>query len=225
MAIGKHKIQVYYDGKLKKTSYIKVIKSKARVKASAITTTAKKSKYFRVVVKDHYYNTVRYTKIKLVINGKTHIVRTNKWGVARFNTKYLPVGKYKVLIKSSSKKFKINKHSHITVKKKTNLKRIILYPEDDQWDYEEVYGGDCINLMYTDHNGQFSKGISVFATHGVGWVEPHHIKIVKVKTVYKNYYTSKFFSRTAYIDYKVFRTNYYEDAYAYEVLVWYNIVK
>lgn len=91
------------------------------VKAPKVKFKYKKSKYFKVTVKNKKTKkAIKGLKIKLkVYTGKkykVYKVKTNKKGVAKFNTKKLKRGKHKVIITSLNKNYAINKKSQITIR-------------------------------------------------------------------------------------------------------------
>ena len=93
-------------------------KAPTSVKAPKVTNKFKKSKYFKVTVKNKVTkDPVKKTVIKLKIGKKTYNVKTDSKGVAKFNTKKLKVGKYKVVISSGSDNYKISAKSTIKIKK------------------------------------------------------------------------------------------------------------
>ena len=91
------------------------------VKAPKVKFKYKKSKYFKVTIKNKKTKkAIKGLKIKLkVYTGKKYKVykiKTNKKGVAKFNTKKLKRGKHKVIITSLNKNYAINKNSLIRIK-------------------------------------------------------------------------------------------------------------
>lgn len=124
--VGTYNVVVKYQYPQMKTSKItfKITISKAQtiVKVPKITNKYKKSKYFKITVKNKATkNAIKNIKIKLKIytgkNYKIHTVKTNKNGIAKFNTKSLKVGKHKVSITSGNFNYKIIGKSTITIKK------------------------------------------------------------------------------------------------------------
>ena len=102
-------------------SSIKIKKANTIVKAPKVTARFKKSKYFKVTVKNKASNkVVSNIKVKIkVYTGKkykTYTVKTNKKGLAKLNTKKLKRGKHKVVISSGNKKYIISKKSTIIIK-------------------------------------------------------------------------------------------------------------
>lgn len=91
-----------------KTTTLKVTKARAIVKAPKVKLKYKRTRYFKVTVK---HKTTKKAmggiKLKLkVYTGKkfkTYTVKTNKKGVAKFNTKRLKYGKHKVKVLSGNK--------------------------------------------------------------------------------------------------------------------------
>jgi hypothetical protein len=104
-----------------KTTTLNVKKAKAIVKAPKVKFKHKKSKYFKVTLK---HKTTKKAmggiKLKLkVYTGKkfkTYTVKTNKNGVAKFNTKKLKYGKHKVKIMSGNKNVIVSKKSMIRIR-------------------------------------------------------------------------------------------------------------
>ena len=100
------------------TKTVTIKKAPTSVKAPKVTNKFKKSKYFKVTVKNKVTkDPVKKTVIKLKIGKKTYNVKTDSKGVAKFNTKKLKVGKYKVVISSGSDNYKISAKSTIKIKK------------------------------------------------------------------------------------------------------------
>ena len=92
-------------------------KSKATVKAPKVTNKYKKSAYFKVTVKNKATKkAAKKLVLKLKIGKKTYKVKTNKKGIAKFNTKNLKVGTYKVKITSGNANYKISAKSTIKIK-------------------------------------------------------------------------------------------------------------
>ena len=94
---------------------------KCIIKAPKVTAKHHKSKYFKITVKNKFTKkAMKSFKLKLkIFTGKksaTYIVKTNKKGVAKFNTKTLAKGTHKVVIKSKSRNYYINAKSKIKVK-------------------------------------------------------------------------------------------------------------
>lgn len=103
------------------TTTLTVKKTKAIVKAPKVKFKYKKSKYFKVTLK-HKSTKKPMTGIKLklkVYTGKkykTYTVKTNKKGVAKFNTKRLSYGKHKVKVISGNKNVILSKKSVIRIR-------------------------------------------------------------------------------------------------------------
>ena len=100
---------------------VKIKKMPTIVKAPKISAKYKKTKYFKVTLKKKS-NKKALKKIKLklkVYTGKKYkiyTVKTNKKGVAKFNTKKLKRGIHKVEILSNNKIYEVNKKSRIKIK-------------------------------------------------------------------------------------------------------------
>lgn len=100
---------------------VKITKAKTVVQAPKVTAKYKKSKYFKVTIKNKASNkAVSKVKVKIkVYTGnkyKTYTVKTNKKGIAKINTKKLKRGKHKVVISSGNKNYIISKNSSIRIK-------------------------------------------------------------------------------------------------------------
>lgn len=100
---------------------VKITKAKTVVTAPKVTAKYKKSKYFKVTVKNKVSKKAA-SKIKVKIKVytgkkyKTYTVKTNKKGVAKLNTKKLKRGKHKVVISSGNSNYIISKKSSIRIK-------------------------------------------------------------------------------------------------------------
>ncbi|MBR3155911.1 MAG: hypothetical protein IKF13_03740 [Methanobrevibacter sp.] len=103
------------------TTTLKVKKTKAIVKAPKVKFKYKKSKYFKVSLK-HKSTKKPMSGIKLklkIYTGKkykTYTVKTNKKGVAKFNTKRLSYGKHNVKVMSGNKNVILSKKSIIRIR-------------------------------------------------------------------------------------------------------------
>ena len=121
LSIGEHKISISagsYAGAKTISSKITITKAKTTIKAPKVSNKLKKSQYFKVTVKHkESKNPVKNTKVKLKIGKKTYKVKTDKKGVAKFNTKGLKVGKHKVVISSGNNKYTMSAKSQITIKR------------------------------------------------------------------------------------------------------------
>lgn len=99
----------------------KLIKTPTTIKAPKIVSKFNKTKYFKVTVKNKKTNkAVKGIKIKIKLTSKgksqIHTLKTNKNGVAKWNTKKLKVGTYKVVISPANNKYLISGKSKITIK-------------------------------------------------------------------------------------------------------------
>lgn len=124
-AVGSYKIEVFPSyvnySATKISSTIKINKASTIIKAPKITVKYKKSKYFKVTVKNKATKkVVKNIKVKIkVFTGKKYkiyTVKTNKKGVAKINTKKLRRGTHKVVITSGNSKYKISAKSTIKIK-------------------------------------------------------------------------------------------------------------
>lgn len=126
LAIGTHKVVItstninYSISEI--TSSIKVSKAKTIVTAKKLTAKHKKSKYFKVTVKNKatkkaVKNIVLKVKIFTGKKSKIYKIKTNSKGIAKLNTKKLKIGKHNVVISSGNNKYTINKKSKIVIKK------------------------------------------------------------------------------------------------------------
>lgn len=120
LPVGVHKLEVTFLGFTcaipKSTITFEVTKIPTVVKAPKVTFKHKKSKYFKITVKANK-KPLKKIVLKVKIGKKTYKIKTNSKGIAKFNTKKLKVGKYKVSITSTSKIYKISAKSQIRIKK------------------------------------------------------------------------------------------------------------
>ncbi len=123
LTAGKHKIEVsLLNTKIKKTLTIKIAKAKTTVKAPKVTNKFKKSKYFKITLKNKATKKlISNVKVKIkVYTGKkykTYNVKTDKKGIAKINTNKLKIGKHKVVISSLNSNYQISAKSTITIQK------------------------------------------------------------------------------------------------------------
>jgi len=118
---GSHKIEITTDiveCKIKKTTTVATItKAKTIIKAPKVTAKYKKSKYFKISIKNKATKKpVKGTYIKVKIDKKTHKIKTNSKGIAKINTKKLKIGKHKVTITSANANYQMSAKSTITIK-------------------------------------------------------------------------------------------------------------
>lgn len=125
LSVGKHKIEVSSNSKYitfpKKTFTLTVKKATATVKAKKITAKYKKSKYFKITVKNKASGkVVGKIKVKVkVYTGKkykTYVLKTDKKGEVKLNTKKLSRGTHKLEITSKNKNYEFYKKSSIKIK-------------------------------------------------------------------------------------------------------------
>ena len=100
---------------------VKITKGKTIVSAPYVTARVKRTKYFRVTVKNAVTKKVSPNlKLKLKvytgIKYRIYTVKTNKKGIASFNTKNLKRGKHTVVISSGNSNYLVSKKSRITIK-------------------------------------------------------------------------------------------------------------
>lgn len=139
LALGKHTVKIYAGDALKGSSSIKITKSSTKVYAPAQTVKHEKSNYYKIKVVDSHGNLVKKVTLKLKVytgkKSKTYTIKTNKNGVAKYQTKSLKLGTHKITIKSNSKKYKISKTSKIIVKKllAPTLKTLNYYPNGNDY--------------------------------------------------------------------------------------------
>jgi hypothetical protein len=122
LSVGLHKVIVIpsdsYTAADNITGFIKIKKANTKVSAPKLTAKYKKSKTFRITVKDKATKkAVKGAKISVKVGKKKYTLTTNKKGVASFKTKSLASGKYKVIIKSKDSRYKVNAKSSIRISK------------------------------------------------------------------------------------------------------------
>lgn len=141
-----------------KNSSTTVTKISTKVSANQVANEYKKSKYFKVKVKDKNGHAVKNVKIKLKVytgsKTKVYTVQTNSKGIAKFNTKSLKLGNHKVVISSANSKYKISKTSKIFIGKKhyaivkPGIKKVLknkdalgvkVYNDEDEKEAKVVY--------------------------------------------------------------------------------------
>lgn len=124
LSAGKYKAKIYLESKYYKadppTIKFSIKKAKTIVSAKKITAKYKKSKMFTVKIKNKATRyAVKNLKIKIKVftgkKSKSYTVKTNKKGVAKFNTKKLKRGTHNVVISSGSKNYIVSKKSTIRI--------------------------------------------------------------------------------------------------------------
>ena len=115
--VGKHKMVISSSEgcvSVKKTKTIKITKSKS------IVTIPKKIRFkskIKIQIKHKTTkNPISNVKIKIKINNKVFIKKTNNKGAINLNTKSLKKGKYVVKISSTNQNIKVSKKSKIKIK-------------------------------------------------------------------------------------------------------------
>lgn len=123
LAAGSHKIEIrLLNTNLKKTMTVKIAKAKTTVKAPKVTAKVKKSKDFKITVKNKATKkAVSNVKVKIKVytakKYKTYNLKTNSKGIVKINTKTLKAGKHNVIISSGNNNYQISAKSAITIKK------------------------------------------------------------------------------------------------------------
>lgn len=98
----------------------KLIKIQTDVKAPNVNASVNDSKIFKVVVKDRKTKkAIKGLNVKLKIFTKdkynVHTIKTNEYGLAKFDTSLLTLGKHKVLLYSGNNKYYISTKSLIAI--------------------------------------------------------------------------------------------------------------
>ena len=120
--INSYVYRPYSDAEFTKCSLsVQIKKASTVVSAPYVTAKAKKSNYFKVTVKNKASKKlVPNLKLKLkVYTGKKYriyTVKTNKKGIASFNTRNLKKGIHAVVISSGNTNFIVSRKSRITIK-------------------------------------------------------------------------------------------------------------
>ncbi|MBR4447941.1 right-handed parallel beta-helix repeat-containing protein [Methanobrevibacter sp.] len=109
-------LESFYENTVK-TVKLTVNKVKTTVKAPKVTYNFKKSKYFKITVKNKKTKKPIKVLLKVKIGKKTYKLKTNAKGIVKFNTKKLKVGKHKVKISSGNTNYQISAKSKITIKR------------------------------------------------------------------------------------------------------------
>lgn len=99
----------------------KLIKTKTKVSAPKITADFNKTGYLKVTLKNKKTNkALKGVKIKIKVSdgkkSKNYVIKTNKNGVAQFNTKVLNVGTHNVTISPANHKYIISGKTKIVIK-------------------------------------------------------------------------------------------------------------
>ena len=122
LSVGRYNFEITSDdlkySLTKIIQTIKVTKAKTILKAPKVTSKYKKSKYFKVTVKDKSTKkAVKNIKVKIKVGKKLFKVKTNSKGVAKINTKSLKVGTHKVIISSGNSNYVMSAKSKIVIKR------------------------------------------------------------------------------------------------------------
>ena len=100
----------------------KLFKTQTKISAPKVTSNFNQSKYLKVTLKNKKTNNILKgvkVNIKVYTGNKTKsfVVKTDKNGVAKLNTKGLKVGSHKVVISTSNNKYIISGKTSIVIKK------------------------------------------------------------------------------------------------------------
>lgn len=122
IALGTHKVEVSsadsYTSASKVASTVVIKKANTAVSAPKVTANYKKSKTFKITIKDKATKkVVKNVKISVKVGKKKYTLKTNSKGVASFNTKSFKAGTYKVVINSKNSNYKISASSKLVIKK------------------------------------------------------------------------------------------------------------
>lgn len=119
LKVGTYKIIFNYDDADLSTitTTAKITKAKTIINAPKITNKFKKSKYFKVSIKNKATKkAVKKTYVKIKIGKKEYKIKTDSKGIAKINTKKLKIGKHKVTITSGNSNYQMNAKSTITIR-------------------------------------------------------------------------------------------------------------
>ena len=168
-------------------SQTKVVKKiSTKVSAPQVVSEYKKSKYFKVKVKDKNGKLVKNVKIKIKVytgsKTKTYTVKTNSKGIAKFNTKVLKLGNHKVVISSANSKYQISKKSKIFIGKKHYA---IVKPKSKK----VLKNKDVIAIKIKNDEDEKEAKVVYKKT-------PKYTKVMKAKFYFKNKKTGKIIVKT-----------------------------
>lgn len=163
-----------------------VKKISTKVSAPQVVSEYKKSKYFKVKVKDKKGKLVKNVKIKIKVytgsKTKTYTVKTNSKGIANFNTKVLKLGNHKVVISSANSKYQISKKSKIFIGKKHYA---IVKPKSKK----VLKNKDVIGIKIKKDEDEKEAKVVYKKT-------PKYTKVMKAKFYFKNKKTGKIIVKT-----------------------------
>lgn len=120
LSAGTHKIEITSDYGVckisKATTSVKITKAKTIVTAPKVTTKYKRTRYFKVSLKNKATKkAASYVVLKLKIGKKTYKVKTARNGIAKFNTRRLAHGFYRVAISSANSNYAVSARSSIRI--------------------------------------------------------------------------------------------------------------
>ena len=165
----------------------------------------KKNAYLKVKVKnDDTEKPIKNLKLKVKVftksKSKTYIIKTNSKGIAKFNTKSLKLGDYKVIISSADSKYKVSENAPIFVGKKHT---ITLKPNS----YKKLKNKDVLRVYTRSDDDE--KEIKV-AFKGVA----KKSNIIKAVFYLKNKYTGKIVKKVDYSDFDNGKWKYPDEDYS-----------
>ena len=153
---GKHKIIVSCEGKkLEKTITIK--KRKVTIKAKSKKVKYHKNRYLKIKIKDKYNKKpLKNKKVIVKVSGHTYKLKTDKKGIAKFNTRKLSSGKHKVkiIVKTPNYK-KATKKVYVTVKKPKPKKK-----KTASYSYSSSYSSRSSSSSGYGSSSSYSSGSS-----------------------------------------------------------------
>ena len=153
---GKHKIIVSCEGKkLEKTITIK--KRKVTIKAKSKKVKYHKNRYLKIKIKDKYNKKpLKNKKVIVKVSGHTYKLKTDKKGIAKFNTRKLSSGKHKVkiIVKTPNYK-KATKKVYVTVKKPKPKKK-----KTASYSYSSSYSSRSSSSSGYSSSSSYSSGSS-----------------------------------------------------------------
>ena len=164
LPIGKHKIDIYVDGKYKTSSSMKVVKSTTKVYAPVQTLKYGKKDYFKIKVVDSHKNIVKNVVLKIkVYTGKKYVtyrVKTNSKGFAKLPTKKLSLGNHKLVIKSNDAKYSVSKNSKIIIRNQVpnKVKTLKVVANSKTVKYQ---GSDYFYITVKDEYDDIVKSVSL----------------------------------------------------------------
>lgn len=185
---------------------------KTKVQADQKAAIYKKNSYFIIKVKDKKNVLLKNVKLKVTVKSdnmtKKFKIKTNSKGIAKFNTKGLKIGRYKVSITSADENYTVSKTSKLFVGKK--YKAILRFGR------VKALKNNAIIKFDVKYDSDLGKEVNIIFKK-----KSKHTMILKAKFIFYNQKTGGLISKLEYSKFKNGKWYWPDKDYTFRDLIYY----